>query len=114
MQLANRFEVPVPVDQAWEVLLDVPRVARCLPGATLDERDGDTYHGQVKLKIGSITASYRGQATVSAADPSQRTALVTASGREQRGGGRASAEVRVRLFPDGERTRVEVVTELSI
>lgn len=115
MKLDNTFEVPVPVDQAWRILMDVPRVARCLPGASLDSHDGDAYQGRVRVKIGSITASYQGQATVTVLDEAQRTALVKASGREQRGAGRASAEVHMRLVPaDAQRTRVELTTELAI
>ncbi|WP_329244974.1 SRPBCC family protein [Actinoallomurus sp. NBC_01490] len=114
MRLENAFEVPVSVKEAWDILLDVPRIAPCLPGTVLDGQDGDAYAGRVKIKIGSITASYTGTATVTVTDEAAHTARITASGKEQRGAGRASAEVEMRLVPLDDGTRVEVATELSI
>ncbi|SEG91948.1 Carbon monoxide dehydrogenase subunit G [Thermomonospora echinospora] len=114
MRLDNAFHVPVPVREAWDILLDVPRIAPCLPGTVLDGQDGDAYTGRVKIKIGSITASYTGQATVTVTDEAAHTARITASGKEQRGAGRASAQVEMRLVPTDDGTRVEVTTELSI
>jgi carbon monoxide dehydrogenase subunit G len=64
MELAGEFSVPVPVAQAWQVLTDVERIAPCLPGAELTGADGDTYQGQVKIKVGPITAQYRGTASL--------------------------------------------------
>ncbi|WP_285630368.1 SRPBCC family protein [Actinoallomurus iriomotensis] len=114
MRLENAFEVPVLVKEAWDILLDVPRIAPCLPGTVLDGQDGDAYTGRVKIKIGSITASYTGTATVTVTDEAAHTARITASGKEQRGAGRASAQVEMRLVPLDDGTRVEVATELSI
>lgn len=64
MQLDHQFTVPAPVDEAWQVLLDVPRVAPCMPGATLDEFDGETFTGSVKVKLGPINLLYKGQGQV--------------------------------------------------
>jgi carbon monoxide dehydrogenase subunit G len=114
VRLDNAFHVPVQVKEAWDILLDVPRIAPCLPGTVLDGEDGGTYTGRVKIKIGSITASYKGEAAVTVTDAAAHTALITASGREQRGSGRASAQVEMRLVPVEDGTRVEVATELSI
>ena len=63
MELSNDFEVTVPIDEAWVMLTDVERIAPCLPGAQLQEVEGDVYRGMVKIKVGPITAQYKGQAT---------------------------------------------------
>ena len=68
MELVHEFSVPVPVEQAWQVLTDVERIAPCLPGAELTGVDGDAYHGQVKVKVGPITAQYRGMASFAEKD----------------------------------------------
>jgi carbon monoxide dehydrogenase subunit G len=114
VRLDNTFDVPVPVREAWDILLDVPRIAPCLPGTVLEGRDGAAYTGRVKIKIGSITAAYQGEATVTVTDEAAHTALISASGKEQRGSGRASARVEMRLVAIDGGTRVEVATELSI
>ena len=64
MELSNEFEVPVPVEQAWLILTDLERIAPCLPGAQLQEVEGDVYRGIVKIKVGPITAQYKGQAVM--------------------------------------------------
>ena len=60
MQITDKFHVDVPVEQAWDVLLDVERIAPCMPGAQLQEVEGDEYRGIVKVKVGPITAQYKG------------------------------------------------------
>ena len=64
MELSNEFEVPVPIEQAWAILTDLERIAPCLPGAQLQEVEGDMYRGIVKIKVGPITAQYKGQAVM--------------------------------------------------
>ena len=64
MELSNEFEVPVPIDEAWAILTDIERIAPCLPGAQLQEIEGEHYRGIVKVKVGPITAQYKGQATM--------------------------------------------------
>jgi carbon monoxide dehydrogenase subunit G len=76
MQLVHEFSVPVPVEQAWQVLTDVERIAPCLPGAELTGVDGETYHGQVKIKVGPITAQYRGTASFAEKDAAQRRVVL--------------------------------------
>ena len=90
MELTNEFRVGVPVEQAWEVLTDVERIAPCMPGAQLQEIEGDEYRGIVKVKVGPITAHYKGAATFVEREAPTR-AVLRAEGRETRGQGNASA-----------------------
>lgn len=115
MQLHNTFTVPATPDDAFEALLDLGRVAPCMPGAQLTDQDGDTYHGRLKLRIGPITAAYEGVVSVEHADRDARRAELQASGSEIGGQGGASAHVVATVQPDGEDgSRVDVVTDLDI
>ncbi len=115
MELTFDFEVAVPVEQAWAVLTDVERIAPCLPGAELQEVEGDEYRGVVKVKVGPITASYKGAAHFVEQDPVAHRGVLKAEGRETRGQGNASATITAVLAPVGEdRTKVEIVTDLAI
>ena len=114
MELTNEFRVNVPVDQAWAVLTDVERIAPCLPGAELREVEGDEYRGVVKVKVGPITAEYKGTARFLEQDDTAHRAVLRAEGRETRGQGNASATITATLVPDGAATRVSVVTDLTI
>jgi carbon monoxide dehydrogenase subunit G len=115
MELTNDFEVPVPLDQAWSVLTDVERIAPCMPGAQLKEIEGDEYRGIVKVKVGPITASYRGAARFEQLDADNHRAVLRAEGRETRGQGNASATITASLREAGDgRTAVSVVTDLNI
>lgn len=113
-RLENEFTVPVPVDRAWATLLDVERVAPCMPGATLDSVEGDTLTGRVKVKVGPVTVTYRGQATFVEKDETRHTVLVEAKGKEARGTGEAQATVRATLHDADGDTRVEVNTDLNV
>ena len=114
MELTHDFEVGVPVDEAWSVLTDVERIAPCLPGAQLQEVEGDEYRGVVKVKVGPISAQYKGKATFAELDATGRRAVLHASGRETRGQGNASATITAELSDAGDVTRVHLVTDLSI
>jgi carbon monoxide dehydrogenase subunit G len=114
MHLEHEFVVPVPVKQAWPVLLDVERIAPCLPGATVDSVQDDTFAGRVKVKVGPITVTYQGNATFVERDESSHRVTIKANGREARGAGTAAATVEAVLHDEGERTRVRVDTELAI
>ncbi|MFW5898974.1 MAG: SRPBCC family protein [Jiangellaceae bacterium] len=114
MQLEHEFIVPVPADQAWEVLLDVERMAPCMPGATIDSVDGDTFTGRVKVKVGPVTVSYSGSASFVEKDAEARKVVVEAKGKETRGAGTAAATVTAQLHEAGSDTRVTVVTDLAI
>ncbi|MGH3329625.1 MAG: SRPBCC family protein, partial [Streptomycetales bacterium] len=114
MELEHEFVVPVPVADAWKVLLDVERVAPCMPGATLDSVEGDEFTGRVRVKVGPITVTYRGSARFSAQDEAARLVVIDANGREARGSGTAKATVRAQLHDEGPSTRVTVTTDLTV
>ena len=114
MELDHEFTVPVPVDQAWPVLLDVERIAPCMPGATLDSIDGDEFTGRLKVRLGAMTITYRGSARIAGRDESARTVTIDGTGKEARGSGTASATVHAQMHDEGERTRVTVHTKLNV
>jgi carbon monoxide dehydrogenase subunit G len=114
MRLDHSFTVPVPVDEAWQVLLDLPMIAPCLPGATLSEYDGDTFAGTVKVKVGPITLEYKGMGRFVERDEAAHRAVIEASGRDSRSPGTARATITTTLAPDGDATRVEVATDLTV
>jgi carbon monoxide dehydrogenase subunit G len=114
VQLENSFTVPVPVDEAWRVLLDIERIAPCMPGAALDSVTGDDFTGRVKVKLGVITLTYQGKASFIEKDEAAHRAVIDARGRDQRGNGTASAVVTATLAAEGDRTRVDVLTDLNI
>lgn len=114
MQLEHEFTVPVPVEQAWDVLLDVERVAPCMPGATVESVDGDNFTGKVKVKVGPITVSYAGSASFVEKDADARRVVVEAKGKETRGAGTAAATVTAQLAQADAGTKVNVTTDLAI
>jgi uncharacterized protein len=115
MRLDHEFTVPVPAAQAWPVLLDIDRIAPCMPGATVTKIDGDDFEGTVKVKVGPITVTYGGTASFLEKDEAQRIAVIEARGKETRGSGTATARVTAQLFESGaDSTRVAVTTDLSV
>jgi carbon monoxide dehydrogenase subunit G len=114
MELEHSFSVPVPVERAWNVLLDVERVAPCMPGATLDSVDGDTISGRIKVKVGPIQMTYAGTAKFTEKDQAAHVVVLEASGKETRGAGTAAASVRSELTADGDSTKVTVHTTLNV
>ena len=94
MELEHSFSVPVSAERAWDVLLDVERVAPCMPGATLDSVEGDSIAGRIKVKVGPITMTYAGTAKFTERDRDAGVVTLEASGKETRGAGTASASVR--------------------
>jgi uncharacterized protein len=114
MELTNEFRVGASPDEAWALLTDLERIAPCMPGAELQEVDGDDYKGIVKVKVGPITAQYKGVARFVERDDAAHRAVLRAEGRETRGQGNASATITAQLTPDGEGTKVSVVTDLTI
>ncbi len=114
MKIEDQFRVGVPVETAWGVLLDVERIAPCMPGAQLQEVEGDEYRGTVKVKVGPITAQYKGAARIVEADEAARRIVIKADGRDTRGQGNASATVTAQLAPDGDGTQVSIDTDLNV
>lgn len=114
MRLDHSFTVPVGVDEAWRVLLDVPRVAPCMPGAALTEFDGEAFTGTVKVKVGPMVLTYTGKGRFVERDDDAHRVVIEASGRDTRAAGTASATVTAVLVPDGDQTRVDVGTDLVV
>jgi carbon monoxide dehydrogenase subunit G len=114
MRLENEFTVAAPVDRAWEVMLDVERVAPCLPGAAIESSDGDEHIGTMAIKLGPITSRYRGTVRVLEADASARRAVMRAQASDQRGQGTAAATITSTLEPVPGGTRVRVETEMQV
>jgi carbon monoxide dehydrogenase subunit G len=114
MELTNDFRVGISVPDAWKVLTDVERIAPMLPGAQLQEVEGDEYRGVVKVKVGPITAQYKGVAKFVERDEAAGRVVLSASGRDTRGQGNASATISVAMQPDGDGTKVSVVTDLTV
>jgi uncharacterized protein len=114
MQLESTFKVPVPVEVAWDTLLDYPRLARCMPGATVTGVTGDDVLGQVKVKLGPISITYQGKVTFTEKDRAAHRIVAAAAGHEVRGSGTASAQITAVLKDAGGVTEVNVSTELNI
>ena len=114
MELSNDFEVSAPIEKVWEVINDVELIAPCLPGAQLEEVENDEYKGFVKVKVGPITAQYRGVAKFVEKDDSNHRVVIRGEGRDTRGAGNAAADIPASLESTTEGTRVNVVTDLKI
>jgi len=114
MNLEHEFAVPVPIDEAWRVLLDVERIAPCMPGATLTSVDGRDFTGSVKVKVGPITVTYDGKATFDEIDEAARRVVIAGIGKESRGAGTAAATVTATLVDQGASTTVRVQTDLNV
>ncbi len=115
MQLENSFQVAAPPDKVFAYLLDVNKVAGCLPGAELTEVvDPTTFKGKVKIKVGPITVAYNGTARISDRNEAQRTATLSADGRETTGPGSARATAQMRVQTAGEGSLVEISTEYHV
>lgn len=115
MDLNHEFTVPVPVADAWKILTDVERIAPCLPGAELQEVEGDTYRGVVKVKVGPIQAQFKGQASFVERDDNAHKAVLKGEGRDTGGKGNASALITAQLTSESAAsTKVVVTTDLSI
>jgi uncharacterized protein len=114
MEINDSFRVSTPIDATWKVMLDIEGIAPCLPGAQLQEVEGDEYRGIVKVKVGPITAQYKGTARLAEVDEANHRLVIDASGRDTRGQGNAKATIVVTMAPEGAGTKVEVATDLSI
>ena len=116
MEMDHSFTVPVPPERAWDVLLDVEKIAPCMPGAIVDEFDGEVVTGRIKVKVGPVSLTYRGTAKFTERDPDARVILLEASGKETRGAGTASATVRATLEPEsgGEGTTASMHTTMNV
>jgi carbon monoxide dehydrogenase subunit G len=114
MEINDSFRVSTPIDATWKVMLDIEGIAPCLPGAQLQEIDGDEFRGVVKVKVGPITAQYKGTAKLAEVDEVNRRIVIDASGRDTRGQGNAKATIVVTMAAEGAGTKVDVATDLAI
>lgn len=115
MELTHEFEVPAGVDRAWEVLNDIETIAPCMPGATLEDVDGDDFRGTVKVKVGPIQLTYAGTARFVERDADARRARIEANGTDRRGGGTAAAVITASLTEASTTaTAVTVHTDLTV
>jgi carbon monoxide dehydrogenase subunit G len=115
MEFENTFVVDAPMEEVWDLLLDVERIAPCMPGATVESFDGETIVGRVKVKVGPIQVTYAGTAKFTEKDEAARRAVITASAKEARGSGTANATITAQLNDaGGGSSNVTVTTDLAI
>ena len=114
MRIENDMHVSASMEEAWTLLTDIPAIAPCLPGAKLIGQDGDTYEGTMKVKVGPIVAEYSGTATVVEMNETDRTVKLTASGRDKRGAGNASADIFASMVEADGGTTVSIATDLKV
>ena len=115
MDLNHQFTVAVPVEDAWRILTDVEHIAPCLPGAQLQEIEGETYRGVVKVKVGPIQAQFKGQASFNERDDAAHKVVLKGEGRDTTGKGNAAAVITAEMTAvDASNTSVTVNTDLSV
>src|SRR5215210_2134358 len=115
MEFENKFDVEAPIDEVWRTLLDVERVAPCVPGAEVLERVGDdAYKVAIKVRVGPMSMQYRGDIEIVDTEPSTHTARMRAKARETRGQGNADADVTMRLAEEGGRTHGTIQTHVQL
>ena len=115
MELNNEIDVNAPIQEVWKAFNTPERIAPCLPGAELQEVDGNNFNGLVKIKVGPITAQYKGTATYLEKDEDAQKVVIKGDGRDTRGAGNASATITAQLTEvSSEVTNVSVRTELTI
>jgi uncharacterized protein len=115
MEFDNTFEVPLAPAEAWAVLMDVPRIAPCMPGAELTEVvDAQNYKGKIAVRLGPVALAFAGQVTLDAVDAANRTARVKAQGSDAKGRGGANATAAFRIEPSGAGSRVVIHTDLML
>jgi uncharacterized protein len=114
VKLSNEMTVPASLEEAWAVMLDIERVAPCLPGASIEGADGDEYRGTMKIKLGPISSSFAGTLKIEEADEAAHRAVLSARARDSRGQGTAAATISSTMAPAGDGTRVTVETDLRV
>ncbi len=114
MEITNSFTVDAPIDEAWELLTDIPQIAPCLPGAKLTDHTDEVYSGGIKIKVGPVTAEYKGSAEFVEKDEAARKVILNGKGRDTRGAGNAQALITAQMTPVGDKTQVDIVTDLKV
>lgn len=116
MEIVSHFTVPLPPKESWEILLDIPRIAPCMPGAKLTSasEDGKTFTGEVQVRLGPVLLTFKGKARIVELSQSDWRATVTANGADTKGRGGANAEIIFCLVPTGDETEVQITTQLTL
>jgi carbon monoxide dehydrogenase subunit G len=115
MEFDNSFDVPLAPDQAWNVLMDIPRIARCMPGAELTEVvDSQNYRGKISVRLGPVSLAFAGRVQIDGLDEANHSAQVKAQGNDAKGRGSANATARFHIEPIGEGSRVMIHTDLML
>ncbi len=114
MEITNSFTVDAPIDEAWDLLTDIPEIAPCLPGAKLTDHADGVYSGGIKIKVGPVTAEYKGSAEFVENDPVARKVVINGKGRDTRGAGNAQALITAQMTPVGNQTKVDIHTDLKV
>jgi uncharacterized protein len=115
VRLEHGFEVGAPLERVWEALIDIERVAPCLPGAEItDAGEGGTYRGTFSVRLGPTTAAYRGELSMDEVDHAAHRAVMRASGQDKRGQGSANATIVSTLHDEADVTKVDVETDFTI
>ena len=116
MDFSESFSVDAALEDVWDLMTDVERIAPCLPGAQLQEIDGEDYHGIVKVKVGPITSQYKGTARFEQVDEAEHKIVLTAQGRDTKGAGNASAKIGVSLEDDasGDAPATQVMVDVHL
>jgi carbon monoxide dehydrogenase subunit G len=114
MDIENSFTVDAPIEKAWVLLTNIAEIAPCLPGAKLtDETDG-VYSGGVKIKVGPVTSEYKGSAEFVERDDQAYRAVINGKGRDTRGAGNAQALITAQMTAVGDKTQVDILTDLKV
>ncbi|RPI45188.1 MAG: hypothetical protein EHM59_10840 [Betaproteobacteria bacterium] len=115
IQVETSFLVPAGLEDAWAILIDVPKVAPCIPGAEITEVvDACTYKGVARVKVGPVQLVFSGEAKLHEVDPQARTSRLSARGGDTKGRGSVRSEMRFALTPEAEKTRVSVSTDIML
>jgi carbon monoxide dehydrogenase subunit G len=115
MIIDNAFEISLPVEQAWKVLLDVPAIAPCMPGAELLEIEGNnSYRGKVSVKLGPVALAFTGRARIEGVDEANHKATINAQGLDSKGRGGATAIVHFEILPTDAGSKVSIKTDLTL
>ncbi len=114
MKLENEFTVEAPIEEAWDVLLDLERVTPCLPGAALTEQEGEAYKGVMTVRLGPVSQKYNGTVKIDESDESERRAVLKADGKDARGQGTARATITTTMHEENGSTNVKVETDMQV
>jgi uncharacterized protein len=114
MQLEHTLTIDAPIENVWAALIDPAQVVACMPGATLGKVDGETFDGQIKVKIGPVALLYKGVGTFVEKDEAARKVGLEANAKDSRGNGTAKVGIAISLTEEGDKTIGKVVTDLAV